>query len=494
MTTRSLTRLLAWLLTRLLLRLRGRLRSRVRERSPGLGAGLLGGAIAAGLGLGAFAVLVLALWVTSPYPDGGPDGALHLAASLWLLGHGVELLRTDTLSGVAAPVGVTPLLLPALPVWLLYRAGRDAVDASREGRGGRRGAGSFASPHASSVSARTAWVGVVVGYLAVGAAAAVYASGGELRPSVVWTVCCLPLLTGLAAGWGVWAAYGAPRGAVPWWVRVALRAALRGVAVLVGGGALLVVGSLAWHGGAVRDSLVQLTPGWWGRLTVVLLGVLLLPNAAVWGAAYGVGPGFVVGAGQVVGPWGAGIDAGAGAGAGVLPRFPLLAAVPGEAGAWLGWGVAVVPVVAGVVLGWSVAGAAVGEPARGRWSWVRVAGVVVVAGVGCGVLIAGLAGVAGGAMGVRGLARFGPVWWEVGGVGVGWVVGVGVPVGVVRWLGCVVRKVAPPAPGGSDVRVGEVKEGVVEQKQKPEPERGLEPEDAYDFLPVDGEEPGVSAE
>jgi hypothetical protein len=44
------------------------------------------------------------------------------------------------------------------------------------------------------------------------------------------------------------------------------------------------------------------------------------------------------------------------------------------------------------------------------------------------------------------------------------------------------------------VRVGEVKEGVVEQKQKPEPERGLEPEDAYDFLPVDGEEPGVSAE
>jgi hypothetical protein len=133
LTTRSLTRLLAWLLTRLLLRLRGRLRSRVRDRSPGLGAGLLGGAIAAGLGLGTFAVLVLALWVTSPYPDGGPDGALHLAASLWLLGHGVELLRTDTLTGAAAPVGVTPLLLPALPVWLLYRAGRDAVDASREG-------------------------------------------------------------------------------------------------------------------------------------------------------------------------------------------------------------------------------------------------------------------------------------------------------------------------------------------------------------------------
>ena len=468
LTTRSLTRLLAWLLTRLLLRLRGRLRSGVRDRAPGLGAGLLGGAIAAGLGLGAFAVLVLALWVTSPYPDGGPDGALHLAASLWLLGHGVELLRTGTLTGVPAPVGVTPLLLPVLPVWLLYRAGRDAVDVLREGH-----------RDAPPLTPRTAWCGVMTGYLAVGTVAAVYASGGELRPSWAWTACCLPLLTGLAAGWGVWAAYGSPRGALPRWARVAARAALRGVTVLVAGGALLALASLAWHGEAVRDSLLQLTPGWWGRLTVVLVGVVLLPNAAVWGAAYGIGPGFVLGAGRVAGPWG---DTGVAA-PGSLPRFPLLAAVPTEGGAWLGWAVAVVPVVAGVVVGCSAAGASSGAGAcgaagavvgeRARWSWLRVAEVAAAAGAGCGAAAGGLAWVAGGAMGVRGLARFGPVWWQVGGVAAGWIVGVGVPVGVLWWGVRVFR--------GAGAGAAAAPSGV------PAPKGRVEPEDAYDFLPVDAE-------
>ncbi|MCZ0987401.1 DUF6350 family protein [Streptomyces diastatochromogenes] len=119
----------------------------MRDRSPGLGASLLGGAVAAGLGLGSLAVLVLGLWISSPYPDSGPGGALRIAAALWLLAHGVELVRTDTLSGVPLPVGVTPLLLLALPVWLLYRAARDATDASAE-------------PDAPPpVPAHTAWTG-----------------------------------------------------------------------------------------------------------------------------------------------------------------------------------------------------------------------------------------------------------------------------------------------------------------------------------------------
>ncbi|MFE0492261.1 cell division protein PerM [Streptomyces griseoaurantiacus] len=476
LTTRSLTRLLAWLLTRLLLRLRGRLRRRVRDRAPGLGAGLLGGAIAAGLGLGALAVLVLALWVTSPYPDGGPDGALHLAASLWLLGHGVELLRTDTLTGTPAPVGLTPLLLPALPVWLLYRAGRDAVDVPREGPG-----------DAPPVSPRTAWCGVMTGYLAVGSLAAAYASGGELRPSWIWTAGAPPLLAGLAAGGGVWTAYGAPRGALPRWARVAARAALRGLTVLVGGGALLVLASLAWHGEAVRDSLLGLTPGWWGRLTVALLGVALLPNAAVWGAAYGLGPGFVLGAGQVAGPWG---TPGTSAAPGALPRFPLLAAVPGEGTAWLGWAVAVVPVAAGVVVGCGVAGAAARE--RVRWSWPRVVGVVTAAGAGCGAAAGGLAWVAGGAMGVRGLARFGPVWWQVALAGAAWAVGVGVPVGLL-WWGVRVLRSAGAGAGAPGEGVGEASRaraaGTGAPSAVPAPKGAVEPEDAYDFLPVDPVDP-----
>ncbi len=92
------------------------------------------GAVAAGLGLGSLAVLVTVLWISSPYPDSGPGGALRTAAGIWLLAHGAELLRPDTLSGVPAPVGVVPLLLVAGPVWLAHRAARDAAEPDEAGR------------------------------------------------------------------------------------------------------------------------------------------------------------------------------------------------------------------------------------------------------------------------------------------------------------------------------------------------------------------------
>ncbi|MFF7885880.1 DUF6350 family protein [Streptomyces sp. NPDC020794] len=403
--------------------------TRMRHRSPGLGASLLGGALAAGLGLGSFAVLVMMLWISSPYPDSGPSGSLHVAAALWLLAHGVELIRTETLSGLPMPVGVTPLLLVVLPVWLLYRAARGVADAEAEAEPG------------------TVWTGVVGGYLTVGLAAALYCSGGELRPSWVWTAGCLPLLAGSAAGVGVWAAYGHAGLPVPARVRRLLavlpagvrrcspeflgacaRAAGAGAAVLVGGGSLLVAASLVWHGDAVRDSFAQLTEVWSGRFAVLLLCLALVPNAAVWGAAYGLGPGVVLGAGHVVGPLSA-----AGPGP-LLPAFPLLAAVPvpvpGAAWSEVGMGV---PVAAGVTVAWFLVTA--GAPGEGReaWSWGRVVVGVGAAAVMCGLVMALLARVAGGPLGVAALAHFGPVWWQVGGAVVVWTVGVGVPVGVGLW-------------------------------------------------------------
>nr|WP_253267961.1 DUF6350 family protein [Streptomyces asoensis] len=410
--------------------------SRMRDRSSGLAAGLLSGALAAGLGLGSFVVLVMVLWISSPYPDSGPDGALHVAAALWLLAHGAELVRVDTLSGVPAPVGVTPLLLLVLPVWLVRRAARDAVDG---GGGDDEGA--------VLVSARTAWAGVVLGYLAVGTGVACYAAtGGALRPSWAWTVVCVPAVAVLAAGAGVWSAYGCPRGPVdsallvlPRGVRrlllgadgrerlgVAGRAAGAGAAVLFGGGAALVAVSSVWHLGAAREAFLQLTEGWSGRFAVLLLCVALVPNAAVWGAAYALGPGYVLGAGHVVAPLSS--DP-----APMMPPFPLLAAVPEAGGGtpW-NWAAGVVPVVAGVTVGVFVArGAGAGGVSGGAWSRGRTAGGVVLAGVLCGVLMGGLAGLSGGPLGVSALARFGPVWWQVGGAVVLWIVGVGVPVALV---------------------------------------------------------------
>ncbi|MFC8434567.1 DUF6350 family protein [Streptomyces sp. NPDC057253] len=398
--------------------------TRLRDRTPGLAASLLGGAVAAGLGLGSFAVLVMVMWISSPYPDSGPGGALHVAAALWLLAHGAELVRTDTLSGVPAPVGVTPLLLLALPLWLVHRAARDVAS------------GDEAPPPASG---RTAWTGVVLGYLAVGAAAALYASGGVLRPSWPWICGCLPVVAMSAAGAGVWTAYGRPADALdgvlvllPAGLRrlvlgvdararlaVAARAAGAGVAVLVGGGAALLGVSLVVHGEATRGSFLQLTEGWSGRFAVLLLCLALVPNAAVWAVGYATGPGFVLGAGHVVAPLSS--DP-----APLLPPFPLLAAVP-EAGPVepVHWAVAGVPVVAGMVVGWFV-----GRAAGPEWSRGRTAGAVCWAAVLCAGAVAGLAALAGGPLGVGALARFGPVWWQVGGAVAVWIAGVGVPVGL----------------------------------------------------------------
>ncbi|MFK4101454.1 DUF6350 family protein [Streptomyces sp. NPDC019531] len=405
--------------------------TRLRDRTPGLAASLLGGAVAAGLGLGSFAVLVMVLWISSPYPDSGPGGALHVAAALWLLAHGAELVRTDTLSGVPAPVGVTPLLLLALPLWLVHRAARD-VASGEEG-----------PPPAS---ARTAWAGVVLGYLAVGAAAALYASGGMLRPSWGWTCAGLPVVVMGAAGAGVWTAYGRPSEALdgvlvllPAALRrlvlgvdaraglgVAARAAAAGVSALLGGGSVLLGVSLVMHGGATRGSLLQLTEGWSGRFAVLLLCLTLAPNAAVWAVGYAVGPGFVLGAGHVVGPLSS--DP-----APLLPPFPLLAAVPGEGtGGPVHWAAAAVPVVAGVVVGWFV-----GRAAGSDWSGGRAVGAACWAVVLCAGAVAVLAALAGGALGVGALASFGPVWWQVGGAVLVWITGTGVPValGVWAWRG-----------------------------------------------------------
>ncbi|MEX3103671.1 DUF6350 family protein [Streptomyces sp. ST1020] len=523
--------------------------ARVRERSPGLAAGLLGGALAAGLGLGSVAVLVMVLWISSPYPDSGPGGALHVAASLWLLAHGAELVRVDTLSGVPAPMGVTPLLLVLLPVWLVRRAARDAD-------GG--GAG---------------WAGVVAGYLLVAAGAAWYAAGGALRPSWGWTGVCVPVVVAVAAAAGAWSGAGGfgagwfgsgrlgsgavgsgsagagvvgsgrlgsrgissgavgsgavgsgsfgsgwfssrgissgwfgfgrsgsggsgsagsgfggflrgngagsaglfrrfggrePGASAPGaeqsdgaerdvleWCGVALRAGLAGAGVLLGGGALLVAVSTVLHGGAARGSFLHLTEGWSGRFAVLLLCVALVPNAAVWGASYALGPGFALGAGHPVTPLGSDPAA-------LLPPFPLLAAVPDAgSGGPSTWAAAGVALAGALAVGCFLARAGV------AWSWRRTAGGAVAAAVVYAVVMAVAAGVAGGSLGVGALSRFGPVWWQVGGAALVWGVGAGVPValgvrgwscrergaGTVRWWG--VRKASGGGESGRDAEGSE---------------------------------------
>lgn len=409
---------------------------RARRRSSKLVAGMLGGALAAGLGLGAFVALVMMLWISSPYPDSGPGGALHVAAALWLLSHGVELVRVDTLSGAPAPVGLVPLLLLALPAVLLHRSARDHA-----GEG-------------SAVSARAMWAGLVIGYAAVGAVVTLYASGGVLRPRWLWAALCVPLLAALAAGTGVWAGRGRPRLPLPAllggtpataWRRhlaaAAGRAAGAGVLVLAGGGALLVGVSLVWHGGAARDSFLQLTEALSGRFAVLLLCLALVPNAALWAAAYALGPGFVLGAGDTVAP----LAAAAPAVAVLLPPFPLLAAVPEGGGTPVYWAVGAVPLAAGATVGWFTGARAAADRAA-PWSAWRTVGATLLAALLCAIAFALLTLLSGGPLGLAALADFGPVWWRTGGATVAWVSAVGVPVALgARWARVRARKRAEAA-------------------------------------------------
>ncbi|WP_210429844.1 cell division protein PerM [Streptomyces physcomitrii] len=417
--------------------------SRLRERAPGLGTAAFSGAVAAGLGLGTLAVVVLALWISSPFPDSGPGAALHTASSLWLLAHGVELTRTDTFTGTPAPVGLTPLLLTVLPALAVHRAARDAVRGD-EGRPG--------------MPAQAAWIGVALGYLAVAFGVMCYATGGELKPSWDSAFVRLPLLAVLAAVTGAWTAPGYWRVPLPRFVRrrigfmpapvrravagavgewypesgaarrtlpaVATRSGVAGALVLVGGGGLLVGLSLVLHLSGAEDSFRQLTGDWPGRFAVLLLALALVPNASVWGASYALGPGFVLGTGQAAAPFTATTEPL------FLPSFPLLAAVPrGTLPEPLVWALAAVPVVAGLTVAWFTLGVAApaGAPREAAWSRGRTALAALLGAAVCGVLMAGLAAMSGGPLGVDVLSRLGPSWWRTGLAALLWTAAVAVP-------------------------------------------------------------------
>ncbi|MFI9028587.1 DUF6350 family protein [Streptomyces sp. NPDC053560] len=428
------------------------------------------GVVTAGLGLGVCTVSVLLLWIAAPAPAGGPAGALHVAADLWLFAHGANLERTAGPGAAAVPVGVTPLLLVAVPVWLLYRCAQHALSGAADGTVPRQ-AGSGTGPRA--VPVRAAAPGAVLGrflggYLLVAALAVAYAATGPLRVEPFSALFFVPLT---AAGTvamvaartiglrtvlppsdrlrriraalppGVRAALARPRRAA------ALRAACAAGAVLLATGVLLVLTGLAWHAGDVRLGLLRIAQDWPGRCTVVLVCLLLLPNAAVWGAAYALGPGFTLGGGSAVGPLGAtALPAG-------LPPFPLLGAVPQEgAGSPLTWAVAAGPVVAGAVAARYAARparaavAGVRDAARHsgdapagqrraraavarllRWNRRATATVAALAALWCGAGAAVLSAVAGGALGTAALRHIGPSWWLTGAAAAGWTAAVAVP-------------------------------------------------------------------
>lgn len=378
-----------------------------RRDRPG-GAWMFEGLLAAVLGLGALAIAVLLLWTTSPHPDSGPGGALRIAVDLWLLSQGALLERTDTLSGLPAPVGITPLMLSVLPGWLLWRAVRVSLRSGGESRDAVRAA---------------LWI--TAGYLAAGAAAVLCtAAQGTLRP-VPWTAAvALPLFALLVTLAAAARMAGTPR--LPErlaWARHTgpLRAAAAGVATLCGAGGLLAAGALAVNAGEARAVFLQLAGDWSGRVALLLLVCVLAPNAAVWAAAYGLGAGFAAGEGTLVTPLGAGADP-------LLPAFPLFAAVPQE-GAPESLLALLAPLAGVGVTVWFLVRAAV--PVRADRAtaadWPATLRAALLAALAAGAALALLAALTGGPLGSGRLAAFGPVPWLTGLAAFAWTAVLGAP-------------------------------------------------------------------
>ncbi|MFH8785817.1 DUF6350 family protein [Streptomyces roseoverticillatus] len=429
---------------------------------PPAGTVFVGGAIAAGLGLGALAVVVLLLWITSPYPDGGAGEALRAAAGLWLLAHGADLVRTDTLTGAPAPIGLTPMLLTVLPCWLLYRAARHALEPPDESAddeddapypdvmllAGEEPAGAPEPAAAPGPAPRKAALTLLCGYLLVAVCAVLYASSGPVRVEPLSALLHVPVVAGASVAAGTWAALGCPYGSPPPFVRRALAtvparlrgwftrdrvaasagAATAGTVVLLSGAAVLLAGSLAVHAGAARESLLQITAAWSGRAAVLLLCLALLPNAVVWAAAYGLGPGFAVGTAGAVAPLG--ITAYP-----LLPSFPLFAILPtpGPAEPLPLAASAAVSLAAGVTVAYAAVPRRSADLARSGAG--ETAGIAALGSLFCALAVTLLAYAAGGSLGASVLATFGPSCRLVGAAALAWTTVVSVPGALVlRWL------------------------------------------------------------
>ncbi|MFJ5118441.1 DUF6350 family protein [Kitasatospora sp. NPDC088548] len=378
-------------------------------------ADLLVGVRTALLGLAVVAVPVLGLWVVTPYADDGAPGAARLAGALWLLGHGAPVLR----GGADAPLTVTPLLLGLLAVGQLHRMG--ARVASRRGLRARR-----SGP-----------VAVWAGYCAVAAGVVVQCSGGgAFRSRVLPDVLAVALLAAAATAAGVRSVRSGERGRACWsafcgrvpvWARATGGAPVVRAAALAAGAALVAAGGVVVAVAALLDAAAgggrgatPLAAGPAAVAGLVLLSLVLLPNAVLWGTAYALGPGFAAGAGTVVAPSGTVL--------GPVPEFPLFALLP-ESGAG-GWRLlaCLLPALAGVVPALLLGRAAAGRRGEGApWHPVATVAAVLAAALLTGAAAAVLGGLSGGALAGGRMARLGPVPWRTGLAAAGWVAAVAVP-------------------------------------------------------------------
>lgn len=347
-----------------------------------LEAGLLGAGWAVCAGLVATAVPVLLVWAADARSGSGAAAAMRTAGQVWLVAHGTGL---DVPGGA---LGLTPLGLLALPVALLLRAAGHGAHECRVTS--LRQAGLLA-------------LAIAVPYGILAAVVAALSATDDVHP-VAWQA----LLAGCAVG-GVGGFVGAVRGARLWPAllpalpaRAArlVTATTAALAVLLAGGALVAGGALAAHLSRAGELAAATAPGLVGGLALLVLGLTLVPNAAVWGASWLAGPGFHVGVGTAVGPYATNL--------GPVPSLPLLAGLPGPVSAWWGLVALCVPLAGGALAGRLVVRRLTAPSCLSACREAALVGP-------CAGLVAGVVGwLSGGAAGGGRLTDVGPAPWLLG--------------------------------------------------------------------------------
>lgn len=371
-----------------------RLRRRSGPPSPAgralSAAAALGGAVGALVSLVACMALALVAWFLA---DAGGHGdttdALRAGADVWLIGHGSRFV----LNGM--PLGILPLSLTMLLVLTAFRSGRWAAGRAEE-----------------VDDDRTLGLGVATfagAYVVIAVLVCVVASQASAEPGLGRSVLGSLLLSGLAGGLGLAVGtgrFGVWLDRVPGWIREVVVAALAGAAFLFAAGALLVATSLLFSFNEAANVLSGLDLGTGDAITLVVVMALFAPNAALFGSAYLLGPGFAVG--SIAPGVGTSVSPAAPVVLGAVPAIPWFAALPDQ-GPTPGWliGICVVPVIC-AGLGVAVAGRGA-EPLPYDLAAIRGAA----AGFGSAVVIAVAISLSGGPLGVDRLADVGAASGEI---------------------------------------------------------------------------------
>lgn len=360
------------------------------------------------VGIGIPLVPLTILWATTLGMASDWVPFWRASVDVWLVGHGVDLtvrlpeaLATTTgLPNAAEPFTITIALLGFAVITALsgLRVGRRSVISGDRLLGIAVAAVTFAVLAALVALSAATTVATPAAGQAVVIPVAVYLIAMIIGSE--WELQRLP-----ADRWDAAARWVRGRiGAWPQVVRGGIAAASRGAAVAVAGvigvAATVVAVMLVTHYATITALYETLQAGAIGGIAITLLQLALLPNLVIWGAAWLIGPGFLIGTGSSVAPGGTVL--------GTVPGLPVLGALPqGEPA--IGILGVLVPIAFGVAAGWLAHRRVPSVATR-----LELTAVGVGTGVIAGIVFGLLAWWSGGAIGPGRLVSVGPEPWLVG--------------------------------------------------------------------------------